>query len=140
MYSFVGTLHASTPVEVVETFSGPPLRLDPELVAGSLDMVLNLRESRSDGRGARALALVGGVERPKVQELMQWTPEPRRFKHADEREIGVALGGFDGSNPDQVIEELSQRTSFLEQLVVRRSDASARNTRLRDELRAFNPA
>ena len=137
---FVGTLHASTPEEVVETFSGPPLILDPELVAGSLDMVLNLRESRRDSRGARELALVRGVERPEIRELMRWTPEPGRFKHADEREIGAALGGFDGSDPDQVIEELSQRTSFLERLVVRRSDPSARNTRLREELRAFNPA
>jgi hypothetical protein len=137
---FVGTLHASTPEEVVETFSGPPLMLDPELVAGSLDMVLNLRESHRDGHGARALALVGSVERPGIRELMRWAPEPRRFKHADERETGAALGSFDDSDPDQVIEELSQRTSFLEGLVARRSDASARNTRLRDELRAFNPA
>ena len=67
---FVGTLHASTPGEVVETFSGPPLMLDPELVAGSLDMVLNLRESRRDGHGARALALVGSVVRPSASSMI----------------------------------------------------------------------
>ncbi len=137
---FVGTLHASTSGEVVGTFSGQPLMLDPELVAGSLDLVLNLRESRRDGRGARALALVGGTERPEIRELMRWTPEAGRFEHADDREVGTALGGFDGSDPDQVIKELSRRTSFLEEVVARRSDTAARRARLRDQLREFDPA
>ena len=103
-------------------------------------MVLNLREGRQDGRGARALTVVGGTERPEIRQLMRWTPESGRFEHAADREVGAVLGAFDGSDPDQVIDELSQRTSFLEGLVARRSDASVRGARLRDELRAFDPA
>jgi hypothetical protein len=71
---------------------------------------------------------------------MRWTPGSEGFEHADDREVAAVLGGFDGSDPDQVIEELSQRTSFIDRLVARRSDTSARGTRMRDELRAFNLA
>ena len=63
---------------------------------------------------------------------MRWTPESGRFEHADDREVAAVLGGFNGSDPDHVIEELSQRTSFLEGLVARRSDVSARTARCRD--------
>ena len=134
---FVGTLHASSPEEVIEKFAGPPLMLDPRLVAESLDMVLNLRENPEEGQGARSLAIIEGVDRPEVRPLMCWSPETRTFDYVDDREIGEVLGRMDGSDADAAWDELAKRTTFLERLVARRADAANRGKRMREELAEF---
>jgi hypothetical protein len=136
-FPFVGTLHASSPEQVLETFSGPPLMLDERLVTASVDLILNLREGGQEDRGARELAVVEGTESPEIRTLMRWSPATRVFGYASDQEIGEVLSRLNGLAPGDALEELESRTAFLERLVARLEDPGRRTPRLREELGAF---
>lgn len=115
----MGTIHASSPEDVVKRLTTPPINLSPSLVE-TLDIVVIMSHARQYGENARRVKAVYEVETitpegsPRTNEYVSWTAIDDTFSFKNESAILDEIKQQYGFSQDEIEEELENRKKVLE--------------------------
>lgn len=115
----MGTIHASSPGDVVKRLTTPPINLSPSLVE-TLDIIVIMSHARQYGENARRVKAVYEVETitpegsPRTNEYVSWTPIDDTFSFKNESTILDQIKQQYGFSQSEIEEELANRKKVLE--------------------------
>ncbi|MDY6771541.1 MAG: ATPase, T2SS/T4P/T4SS family [Candidatus Nanohaloarchaea archaeon] len=115
----LGTIHASSPGDVVKRLTTPPINLSPSLVE-TLDLIVIMTRARQYGENARRVKGVYEVEAitpegsPRTNEYISWTPVDDTYSFKNESTILDQIKQQFGYTQDELEEELENRRKVLE--------------------------
>jgi len=114
----MGTIHASSPGDVVKRLTTPPINLSPALVE-TLDLIVIMTRARQYGENARRVKGVYEVEtitpegNPRTNEYISWTPVDDTYTFKNESTILSEIKQQFGYTQDELEEELENRRRIL---------------------------
>ncbi len=114
----MGTIHASSPGDVVKRLTTPPINLSPSLVE-TLDLIVIMTHARQYGENARRVKGVYEVETitpegsPRTNEYISWTPIDDTFTFKEQSTILEEVRQQFGFTQDELEEEIKNRVKVL---------------------------
>lgn len=114
----MGTIHASSPNDVVKRLTTPPINLSPSLVE-TLDIIVIITRARQYGENARRIKGVYEVEAitpegsPRTNQYISWTPIDDTFAFKNESNILSNIRQQFGYGQEELEEELDDREKVL---------------------------
>ncbi|MDY6777392.1 MAG: type II/IV secretion system ATPase subunit, partial [Candidatus Nanohaloarchaea archaeon] len=115
----LGTIHASSPNDVVKRLTTPPIDLSPSLVE-TLDIIVIMTKARQYGENARRVKAVYEVEAitpegsPRTNEYISWTPIDDTFSMKKDSNILSGIKQQFGFSQDELEQEIENRKKVLE--------------------------
>ncbi|MCJ7429380.1 MAG: type II/IV secretion system ATPase subunit [Candidatus Nanohaloarchaeota archaeon QJJ-5] len=115
----MGTIHASSPEDVVKRLTTPPINLSPSLVE-TLDIIVIMSHARQYGENARRVKAVYEVETitpegsPRTNQYVSWTAIDDTFSFKNESAILDEIKQQYGFSQEEIEEELENRKKVLE--------------------------
>lgn len=115
----MGTIHASSPGDVVKRLTTPPINLSPSLVE-TLDIIVIVTRARQYGESARRIKGVYEVEAitpegsPRTNQYISWTPIDDTFSFKNESNILSEIRQQFGYSQGELEQELDDREKVLD--------------------------
>ena len=115
----MGTIHASSPNDVVKRLTTPPINLSPSLVE-TLDIVVIITRARQYGESARRVKGVYEIEAitpdgsPRTNQYISWTPIDDTFAFKNDSNILNNIRQQFGYSQDELEQEMQDRVDVLE--------------------------
>ncbi|MCJ7450238.1 MAG: Flp pilus assembly complex ATPase component TadA [Candidatus Nanohaloarchaeota archaeon QJJ-9] len=114
----LGTMHASSPGDVVKRLTTPPINLSPSLV-DTLDIIVIMSHAREQGENARRVEAIYEVETitpegsPRTNEYFSWTPVDDTFAVKSDSTLLEEIRQQYGLSQKEMEEEVENRKRVL---------------------------
>ncbi|MDY6788870.1 MAG: ATPase, T2SS/T4P/T4SS family [Candidatus Nanohaloarchaea archaeon] len=114
----IGTIHASSPSEVVKRLTTPPIELSPSLVE-TLDAIVVMTKASQYGKSARRVKGVYEVEAitpegsPRTNQYISWTPIDDTFSIKGRSNLVNEIRQRFGFTGEEIEEEIEDRKRVL---------------------------
>jgi flagellar protein FlaI len=114
----LGTIHASSPGDVVKRLTTPPISLSPSLVE-TLDIIVIMTRAQQYGKNARRVKGVYEVEAitpegsPRTNQYFSWTPIDDTFSKKQSSTILDNIRQQFGMSQQELEDEIEQRKKVL---------------------------